>query len=42
MMKRLPRPQAAVTVKVCLLATVRTVVVAQDTRVVLIPPLNRS
>jgi hypothetical protein len=41
-MKRLPRPQAAVVVKVCLLATVRTVVVAQDIRVVLIQPLSRS
>jgi hypothetical protein len=39
---RLPRPKAAIAVKVCLLATVRTVVVAPDIRAVLIPPQNRS
>jgi hypothetical protein len=41
-MKHLPRPQAAVSVKVFLLATVRTVVVAPDIRVVLIPPAKGS
>lgn len=41
-MNRLPRPQAAVAVKICLLSTIRTVYVAADTRVVFIPPLKGS